>query len=174
MNGAHFHSILSHFKKFKPNGLRVVKWCGIVYNGPSSPIMSGWRKKPVTHPSLISPFPSPIQILMGQELGRDGEPHTAEKLPLKSSEPKVRSQNQRLPCFLECITGYCPHQTKPFHQRFLKHFFFSPLFSFEISWATINFRERERKIIQQGSITTLSFYCCNENLFPFPFVSHII
>lgn len=60
MNEAHFHSILSHFKKFKPNGLRVVKWCGIVCNGPSSPIMSGWRKKPVTHPSLISPFPSPI------------------------------------------------------------------------------------------------------------------
>lgn len=71
------------------------------------------------------PFPDfPISpVFTGWQLGRDGEPHAAEKLPFKSSEPKARSQNQRLPCFLECITGYCPHQTKPFHHRFLKHFF---------------------------------------------------
>lgn len=144
-------------------------------SGLSSPVRSGWREKPDTQPSLTSPLfplpPGPSHV--GSWVGV-GKPHAAEKLPLKSLEPKAGSQNQRLPCFLECITGYCPHQTKPFHQRFFKTLFFPPLFCFEISWATINFRERERKIIQQGSITTLSFYCCNENLFPFPFVSHII
>lgn len=84
-----------------------------------------------------------------------GKPHAAEKLPLKSSEPKARSQNQRLPCFLECITGYCPHQTKPFHQRFFKTLFSPPLFCFEISWATINFRERER---EKDNSTRIYYY----------------
>lgn len=141
-----FLLLLFPFKKFRLDGLNVVKPCGIVCSVLSSPIRSGWREKPVTHPFLTSPFFSltPGSSRVGSWLGV-GKPHAAEKLPLKSSEPKARSQNQRLPCFLECITGYCPHQTKPFHQRFFKTLFFPPLFCFEISWATINFRERERE-----------------------------
>lgn len=145
--------------------------CAMVLIFPSGAV---WREARAP-PSLTSP-PShiPPESSCARSWGGVRKPNFAAKLPLKSSEPKAGSQNQRLPCFLECITGYCPHQTKPFHQRFFKTLFSPPLFCFEISWATINFRERERKIIQQGSITTLSFYCCNENLFPFPFVSHII
>lgn len=141
-----FLLLLFPFKKFWLDGLNVVKPRGIVCSVLSSTIRNDCREMPETHTFLTSPF---FPLTPGYSHGGIwvgvGKPLSAEKLPLKSSEPKARSQNQRLPCFLECITGYCPHQTKPFHQGFFKTLFFPPLFCFEISWATINFRERERE-----------------------------
>lgn len=97
------------------------------------------------------------------------------KTAFKIFGTKGREPESKITLFFWNISlAIVPIKQSPFIRGSLKHFFPPPLFCFEISWATINFRERERKIIQQGSITTLSFYCCNENLFPFPFVSHII
>lgn len=50
--------------------------------------------------------------------------------PVPPSGLRAGSQNQIflfffLPFFPECITGYCPYQTKPFHQRFFNTLYFS-------------------------------------------------
>lgn len=75
-------------------------------------------------------------------LGFKGDPHLASPLflahisivllenPVCENLPSLQdrragSQNQSAVFYLEFISGYCPYQTKPFHQGFFNTLYFS-------------------------------------------------
>lgn len=123
MNEAHFHSILFHFKKFKPNGLRVFKQCGIVCN--AQVLHHEWlEKKPVTHPFLTSPFPLPSRFSWARSwVG--WEPHTAEKLPLKSSGTEGKEPESKITLFFGVYHWPLSPSNKALSSEVLKTLFFS-------------------------------------------------